>query len=102
MFFEHIDMRWGYTFLQTSLHLPLEEMFVLMHYATEMYLLGEMKRDVKGPGYAGRITTKGEYKLVGALGGVQFDAYFDTDYGSDKMSFLVSEQTEREPEYSMN
>ena len=90
---EHMGIRWGYTFLHTTSHIPREDITDLMIQATEMYLSGEEERDVKGPDFEGKLYTERRYELLGTIGGQRFDAELDTTYGRDSATFLVNEQT---------
>ena len=90
---EHLGIRWGYTFLRTTSHIPGEELTDLMIQATEMYLFGEEEREVKGPNFEGKLYTERRYEILGSMGGQRFDAEFDTAYGKDTAAFIVSEQT---------
>ncbi len=85
--------RWGITYLQTDSRLNEEERSKLMWIATEMYLKEEKKRNVEGKRYEGRITTNGQYALLGAgFGGQKFEATLDADFGKAELSFLVTEK----------
>jgi len=90
---EHMGMRWGYVFLSSASNVGPEEVKELMAQAVEMYLAGEGERDIKGPGFEGKLRTEMKYELIGALGGQRFDADLETAYGRDQAAFLVSEQT---------
>ena len=90
---EHKGLRWGYVFLKASSYLNTEEFHELMLQAVEMFLAGELERQVKGAEYEGRLYTEQRYELIGTLGGQRFDADLETSRGRDNASFLVNEQT---------
>lgn len=91
--FEHMGIRWGYTFLRTASHIPHDEIVDLMVQATEMYLNGEEERNVKSLSFEGKLRTEMRYELLGEFGGQRFDAELETACGRDKAEFLVNEQT---------
>ena len=90
---EHQGIRWGYVFLRASSYLNTDEFHELMLQAVEMFLAGELERQVKGSEYEGRLYTEQRYELIGTLGGQRFDADLETSRGRDNASFLVNEQT---------
>ncbi|MDA1127598.1 MAG: hypothetical protein O2913_02725 [Chloroflexi bacterium] len=91
---EHKGSRWGYVFLKASSYLNTDEFHELMVQAVEMFLAGELDRNVKGSEYDGRLYTEQRYELIGTMGGQRFDADLDTSRGRDHASFLVNEQTQ--------
>jgi len=90
---EHNGIRWGYVFLKAASYLGQDEFHELMVQAVEMYLAGEIERNVKSSEYEGRLYTEQRYELIGTLGGQRFDANLETSRGKDTASFLVNEQT---------
>jgi len=90
---EHNGIRWGYVFLKASSYLGTDEFQDLMVQAVEMFLAGEIERNVKGSEYEGRLYTEQRYELIGTMGGQRFDADLETSRGHDNASFLVNEQT---------
>jgi len=90
--------RWGITWLRTDNALTDAQRFYLVSQATEMYIIDESKRDVLidsgEDSLEGRITTKGEWGVIGSLTGQQFDAEVDLSIGGRaRLQFLVNEQT---------
>jgi hypothetical protein len=90
--------RWGFTFLLGNSLISQDEKLKLVAGATILYFKGEDRMDVDGPGYAGVLFTKHEWKVIGGFSGQQFDAEIETDAdeGKVRLRFLVSEQTLRE------
>lgn len=90
--------RWGFTFLQTDLRLTEKQRYFLLERATIMYLNDKMQEYCRltedgENSLEGRISTKGEYGVLGTFQGVKFSAEVDTNKGKAKLAFLVSEQT---------
>ena len=90
---EHMGIRWGYVFLHGALHIGGDEIKDLMAQAVEMYMAGDEERDIKCPGFEGRLYTERRYEVIGALGGQRFDAKLETPQGQDQAAFLVNEQS---------
>ena len=92
------DMRWGFTFLLGNSLISNEDKLALVAKATLLYLNGEDRAEISGDGFEGVISTKREWKVLGAFSGQQFDAILDSDSDERKLRlrFLVSEQTLRQ------
>ncbi len=90
---EYAGIKWGITFLRGASYLTRDEQDELIRDATSMYILKEDDRRVQTGTYAGRITTRWKYGVIGTFGGIEFNAELETDKGRDKLSFLVNEQT---------
>ena len=102
-------VRWGFTFLLSNSLIDHQEILKLVADATILYLKGEDRMDIEGPGYEGLLFTKHEWKVVGGFSGQQFEAEIETeaDQGKIRLRFLVSEQTLKESKeaatrYSLN
>ena len=101
--YEFEGIRWGFTFLRTASHLSQNERYELTYAATEMYLMQEGERKVKGENYEGVLRNTKKIGVVGSLVGMLFEAALETNYGKDWMDFLVSEQTSQlRSTYSQN
>ena len=96
--------RWGFTFLLGNSLISQDEKLKLVAGATILYFKGEDRMDVGGPGYEGVLFTKHEWKVIGGFSGQQFDAEIETDVdeGKVRLRFLVSEQTLREANETVN
>ena len=88
-------VRWGFTFLMGNSLISSEEKLKLVAQATLLYFRGKDRVEIEGPGYEGVLSTKREWKCLGAFSGQQFDAVIDTeaDEGKVRLRFLVTEQT---------
>jgi len=91
-------VRWGFTFLLGNSLISHEEKLKLVVEATALFLRGQDRTDVQGPGYEGVLFTRHEWKVIGGFSGQQFDAEIETDAdkGKVRLRFLVSEQTLRD------
>jgi len=81
--------------LRTDTRLSEDQREYLLVKATIMYLNEEKRKRVKTDEFEGVIYTEGKYGMIGSFGGLEFRAEIDTDGGKAKLSFLVSERTNR-------
>src|ERR1041385_1368146 len=91
-------IRWGFTFLLGNSLISNEDKLALVAKATLLYLNGENRAEISGDGFEGVISTKREWKVLGASDGQQFDAILASAYdeGKLRLRFLVREQPLRQ------
>jgi hypothetical protein len=87
---EHLGVRWGYVFLRTTSHVPMDDLQALMRLAVETHLQGEELRLVRGDTFAGRRYTEQRYEMMGDFGGQRFAADLEST-----PSLLPGQQADR-------
>ena len=94
--------RWGIVFLQIDGKLSTAQSYSLTKIAGEMFFYGETEKNihleidgVPDLTLEGRISTKGETKIIGGFTGIQYTAEVDTKMGKANVRFLIREQTGR-------
>jgi len=85
--------RWGIIFQITDSRLTEEERFEITTEAVIAYLRDEHIRRIKGETYEGMIENTRKYDVIGCFGGYRFEVDVDTNHGSQRLRFIVTELT---------
>lgn len=88
-----MSIRRGYAFLSTAGRMPMHHRLELVKTAITMFYNEETKKMVDTDHYGGMIEHKGE-AVLGHIGGHQFDANVDGEYGKTKLSFIINDKSD--------